>query len=559
MRARRLLPFIPLLYVTASCGGATHAPAPPAAKAKPKSVILMIGDGMGPQQVGLLEAYATRAPHSIYGVKPTAMHQLMDEGQVALSRHHPEGAVVVDSACSATQLAGGEFSGSEMIGLNAEGRVVQTVIERGVARGKATGIVSDTRLTHATPAAFAAHVAHRSMENEIAPQMLAAKVDVLLSGGLRHWVPKGYDKAAMAKRTGKAYPLSKSKRQDDRDLLAEAKAAGYSLVFDREGLDEAGDKVLGLFSWSGMADGITTTATRDSADRREPTLKEMSMAALERLSKDPDGFVLVIEGGQIDWAGHGNDAGTLLHEMIKFDEAVGAVYDWVKAQPDHDVLLVVTADHETGSFGLSYSRNDLPEGRKLPGVGFDGLTYRPGYNFGRLNNLDRLYGQSMTFSEMAYRLEKAIRASPNVLKVDYEADAPEVIAEKLGRQAKILMEVFNAHSEFKIDEAQALRVVQMEPNAHHFEGEYRDGQPHKSMQERWVPRFDEFEAFYVGAGADIKGLMGRAVAEQQGIVWGTGTHTHTPVPVMSYGPGSAQLRGMLHHVEIGRALKGMVE
>ncbi|MFN3197123.1 MAG: alkaline phosphatase [Bradymonadia bacterium] len=549
------------------CGGGKTTPddaAPEAQAGTParvKNVILMIGDGMGPQQVGLLEAYATRAPNSIYEGRPTGFHQLMDEGELGMSRHYPADGVVVDSACSATQLATGAPAGLEMVGLDAQGNPAQTIIELGREMGKATGIVSDTRITHATPASFAAHVAHRSMENEIAIQMLAANVDVLLSGGLQRWVPKGYDKAAVGQMVGGAFTLKSSKRKDDRDLLAEARAAGYSIAFDRKGLDTASDKVLGLFAWSGMADGITHSAHKDKADRRQPTLKEMTMAALDRLSKDPDGFVLMVEGGQIDWAGHSNDAGQMLHEMLKFDEAVGYVHQWVKARKENDTLLVVTADHETGSFGFSYSRNDLPEGKKLPGSGFDGLTYRPSFNFGHVDKLAMLYQQSKTFGQMVGQLADETRKRPGDLKIDYDADSPTEITRKEKARAQAMREIFNAHSAFKIDEAQALRMVQMEPNAYHVEGEYRDGHPHKYMKQKWVPKFDDMEEFYVNGTYDIKGLMGRVVAPLQGVVWGTGTHTHTPVPVISYGPteATALFKGLIHHVEIGQGLKAVLE
>ena len=129
---------------------------------KVKNLILMIGDGMGPQQVGLLEEYAQRAPLSIYNDKgnKTALSIFADAGNMGLSLNAPygsNGSLVVDSACSATQLATGVAAGSEMIGLDNQGNIVETILERAKAQGKATGLVSDTRITHATPAAFAAH------------------------------------------------------------------------------------------------------------------------------------------------------------------------------------------------------------------------------------------------------------------------------------------------------------------------------------------------------------------------------------------------------------------
>ncbi|MEF1187468.1 alkaline phosphatase, partial [Vibrio sinaloensis] len=191
-----------------------------ALSAEIKNVILMIGDGMGPQQVGLLETYANQAPNSIYNGNKTALYKLAQEGVIGSSLTHPEDAIVVDSACSATMLATGQYTASEVIGVDSQGNHIETVLEKAKKAGKATGLVSDTRLTHATPAAFAAHQPHRSLENEIASDMLATGVDVMLSGGLRHWIPKSTNdkgetyKALQTLTQGDVY--LKSKRKDER-------------------------------------------------------------------------------------------------------------------------------------------------------------------------------------------------------------------------------------------------------------------------------------------------------------------------------------------------------
>ncbi len=373
--------------------------AAPASAAEVKNVILMIGDGMGPQQVGLLETYANQAPDSIYGGESTAFYQLAKEGVVGFSLTHPEDAVVVDSACSATQLATGIFSGSEVIGIDAEGNPVETVLELAQAQGKATGLVSDTRLTHATPAAFAAHQPHRSLENEIAVDMLEVGPDVMLSGGLRHWVPQSAseDAEVSSLMDGAYEPVSK--RQDDRNLLAEAVEKGYGLAFSREQLEaDQSDKLLGLLANSGMADGIVYRDTRDDPERQQPTLHEMTQAALNVLEQDEEGFFLMVEGGRIDWAGHDNDAGTMLNEMVKFEEAIQGVYDW--AQGRDDTVILVTADHETGSFGMSYSSANLPEPQAKPGPAFTERDYAPNFNFGDFSILDSLFQQKASFATL---------------------------------------------------------------------------------------------------------------------------------------------------------------
>ncbi|MFM9269824.1 alkaline phosphatase [Halomonas elongata] len=502
----------------------------PASAAEVKNVILMIGDGMGPQQVGLLETYANQAPDSIYDGESTAFYQLAKEGVVGFSLTHPEDAVVVDSACSATQLASGIYSGSEVIGIDAEGNPVETVLELAQARGKATGLVSDTRLTHATPAAFAAHQPHRSLENEIAVDMLEVGPDVMLSGGLRHWVPQSAseDAEVTSLMDGAYEPVSK--RQDDRNLLAEAVEKGYGLAFSREQLEaDQSDKLLGLFANSGMADGIEYRNTRDDADRLEPTLHEMTQAALNRLEQDEDGFFLMVEGGQIDWAGHSNDAGTMLNEMVKFEEAVQGVYDWAKGRDD--TVILVTADHETGAFGLSYSSADLPEPQSKSGPAFAERDYAPNFNFGDFALLDSLYQQKASFS---------------TLLSEFGA------LEEEQRTPARLMEMVNANSDFQIDEAQAEAVLTDKPNPYHVEG-------HSYLEAEEVPAIQDFDAFY--PYNDRGDVLGRVLGTAQNVVWGTGTHTHTPVNVFAWGPAETILpvSSIQHHSDVGQYLKSLVE
>jgi len=496
-----------------------------------KNVIMMIGDGMGPQQVGMLQEYAKRAPNSIYQGKATALEKFSYKGVVGLSSTGPEASIVVDSACSASQLATGVSSGSEMIGLDYVGNPVETILEKAKKMGKATGLISDTRITHATPASFAAHQAHRSMENEIASDMLANSVDVMLSGGLRYWIPASVNSDAevnqeVADLVNEPSIRIKSKRGDDRNLLTEAQSDGYQLAFNLDQMNSAnGDKLLGLFHYSAMMDGIAYTASKDDETRTQPTLKEMTIKALDILAQDPDGFFLMIEGGQIDWAAHYNDAGTMLHELLKFDESIEAVYEWVQGR--NDTLVVITADHETGGFGFSYSRKDIPEATSLEGEAFSDVDYQPNYNFGPLEILDKLYAQSMSFENMWYEAGG-----------DLYQTRPT---------AADIMAVVNANSEFDITLEQAEEIVAREEN------KYQDTE-HQYLYDPEYPNFEDFEEFYVYGEYDHLDLIGRKVAADQNIVWGTGTHTHTPVAVIAYGPVNVvkNYSNLMHHTDVGK-------
>lgn len=502
-----------LCCVLAISCGPRRGPAPaatPAAPERPRNVVLIIGDGMGPQQIGLLELYARRAPGSPYS-GPTAFKHMADTGSTGFSLHYPMDRAVVDSACSATQLALGVPAPSEAIGVDERGDPQPSVLVRAMEAGKATGLVSDTRMTHATPAAFAAHVPHRSLENQIAEQMIATGADVMLSGGRRHWIPSDEEG---------------SRRDDARDLRREAEQAGYTVVEDRATLGAAPEgKLLGLFARSGMMDAIEERATRDDPERTEPTLDELALVALERLSDDEDGFFLMVESGQVDWACHANDAGWLLAEMQRAERVIRTVVAWAEARDD--TLVVVTADHETGGFGISHNRVDKPDPVRLPGAAFTDRAYAPRWNFGPLERLDGLAAQSATWESVLDDLDELPKAE---------------------RTAEALQERVNAVSAFKLDRAGAERVLARGPDRYAEPGDDKDR-----------PVLHDFGAFYYPGNGVRTALIGRELSAAQNVVWATGTHTHTPVPVFAIGPGHRAFAGMHHHTELGQRLIGLVE
>lgn len=504
-----------------------------------KNVILVIGDGMGPQQVGLLLAYAQQAPHGVIESKTTAFDRMLEQGShLTISTTHAAGALVTDSGASASQLATGYFAGPEMLSLDSDGNRRETIVERAKRLGKSTGLVSDTRITHATPAAFAAHQTHRSRENEIAEDLLNVGPDVMLSGGWSFWLPEQVNdtqsqvyRSAIDLIGGRAEAV-RSKRHDSKNLLEQARHMGYSLVFDKAQLQQAQGKTLGLFAATELQNGIAETRLKHDPERIEPTLKEMSQQALEILSKNEQGFFLMIEAGQIDWAAHNNDTGMLLHEMLRLNETLDAVLDWV--QGHDDTLLIVTADHETGGFGFSYSAAGIPEPLALPGDFFqDGTMYQPTSNYGDPEVLDRIYAQQLSYFEIFHRFD----ALPQNRRTPAE-----------------LAKLVNRHTEFKIDEQQAARILKTEKNRF-----YRSG--HKSLGLKRVPSMGFNSAFFPYQSGNRMNLLAREVAESQQVVWATGTHTSTPVYVFVNGPREA-LRSfdkILHHTEIGRIAADALE
>ena len=244
------------------------------------------------------------------------------------------------------------------------GTASATLLELAIAKGKATGVVSTARLTHATPAATYAHVCHRNAEYEIARQAapggagyntaLGSGVDVLMGGISQYWTPFN----ATSNKLG---------RPDGRDLVAEMKAKGYSFVSDLPSLSAApvaaGTKLLGLYDFAVAQGHMSYNLDRDP--NKEPSLAQMTVKSLDILSKNANGFFLMVEGGRIDHALHETNAARALDETIAFDDAIKAAIDKVKTFDPTlaNTLIVVTADHDhTMAFNGYGKRGDSPLG-----------------------------------------------------------------------------------------------------------------------------------------------------------------------------------------------------
>ena len=323
-----------VLFVAAigSCTPTAHsdAPAPFASETSPRNVILFIADGAG-------AAHFTMA-------REVAAHLGLREGlyldpyQSGSVRTHSARERITDSASSATAYATGFKTENGAIAVDTLHRPLQTILEAAEARGMATGLVATSRITHATPAAFASHVPRRSMESEIALQMLDAGVDVLLGGGRRFFLPEARGGA----------------RSDGRDLLEEASVLGYRTIGDLDALEDVeAESVLGLFSESHMPWEIDEAHGEASY---VPHIVRMTQKALEMLAQRETGFFLMVEGSRIDHASHGHDVAAALRETLAYDEAFEAARAF--AEEDGETLLVAVSDHETGGLALGRSLLD---------------------------------------------------------------------------------------------------------------------------------------------------------------------------------------------------------
>ena len=288
----------------------------------PRNVILLIGDGMG---VGAITAgrIASSDGKLVLDTMPVT----------GLVKTCPAVGLVTDSAAAGTALATGVKTKNGMISITPDGRRLRTILETARDMGKSTGIISTKFITDATPAVFVSHADNRAKGEEIASQMLASRVNLIMGGGRKYFLPKGDDGI----------------RADNRNLLDEAKKSGYEVMSSAEEMQKTNsDRILGLFAPDVM-----------TSDRPEPTIAEMASKAILTLGKNRKGFFLMCEGGKIDSNEHKNDAAGMIKEMQMFDEAVGKALDF--ARIDKHTLIIVTADHETGGTAVREPDKDNPK------------------------------------------------------------------------------------------------------------------------------------------------------------------------------------------------------
>ncbi|WP_249435983.1 alkaline phosphatase [Paenibacillus sp. Marseille-Q4541] len=289
---------------------------------KIKNVIFLIGDGMGTPYTTAYR-YMKDDPST-----PLMEKTEFDPYLVGAQMTYPEDEHqnVTDSASAATAMSAGVKTYNAAIAVDNDHTEVKTVLEQAKENGKSTGLVATSEITHATPAAFGAHDISRKNMDAIADdyfdQMINGehKVDVLLGGGKTNFV------------------------RENRDLTKEFQEAGFSYVTDRNALlKDSNSQILGLFADGGLDKAIDRTSAT-------PSLAEMTNTAIDRLDKNENGFFLMVEGSQIDWAGHDNDIVGSMSEMDDFAKAFKAAIDFAKE--DGETLVVATADHSTGGLTL---------------------------------------------------------------------------------------------------------------------------------------------------------------------------------------------------------------
>jgi len=299
-----------------------------------KNIIFLVSDGMSAGTFSMADTLSKRQ----FGKQSAWLNLNLDpRAKRALMETFSADSLVTDSAAGGSAWGGGKRVFNGRINQAEDGTCHTPILQKFQKLGKSVGCVTTVPITHATPASFSVCNESRRNQQEIARQYIDIKFDVMLGGGREFF--------------------DKNLRADGADIFAEFNQKGFDVVQTKtelQSLPKSEKPVLGVFNKSALpytVDHLNDAGLRENV----PTLREMSLFAIEKMKNNPNGFVMQIEGGKVDWAAHGNDLGGLLYDQIAFDETVEAVMKF--AEKDGNTLVIITTDHGNANPGLMYGKS----------------------------------------------------------------------------------------------------------------------------------------------------------------------------------------------------------
>jgi len=293
-----------------------------------KNIIFLVSDGMS-------QGTLTMADHFLQRRDGRHSHwiQLYRDNRVVRSLMDTCSAdsLVTDSAAAGSSWGGGMRVENGKLNVGPNGERPLPILQKFKKEGKAVGCATTVPITHATPASFCVNSDSRKSQPEIAEKYLSMRFDVMMGGGLEYFTAEG--------------------REDGKDLLSAFREAGYAVAQNKAEVatSEVGKPLLGVFGVNGLA--YTVDHLNDETLKASvPTLAEMTATAIGRMKANPEGFVMQVEAGKVDWAAHGNDVAGLIYDQIAFDDAVKVAMDF--AEQDGETLVIITTDHGNSNPGL---------------------------------------------------------------------------------------------------------------------------------------------------------------------------------------------------------------
>lgn len=325
-------------------------------KKYPKNIILLIGDGMGLSEI---------SAGLYYNDAPSNFERFQTIGLIKTSSSSD---LITDSAAGATAFSAGIKTYNGAIGVDKDQNPAETIVEIVSKKGLATGLVATSSVVHATPGSFYAHQKKRKFYENIAYDLVLSDIDFFAGGGLKFF----------------------NQRSDGRDLLVALERKDFEVHTSQLPTAMTTKKQAILLAEDGMPKMI---------ENRGSFLQDATTLAIQKMLENEEGFFLMIEGSQIDWGGHNNEADYLIGEQIDFDKTIGTVLDF--AEKNGETLVIVTADHETGGFTLATKNGDYNQIEPVFSTGGHSATMVPVFAKGPMeSDFAGIYENTAIFHKM---------------------------------------------------------------------------------------------------------------------------------------------------------------
>ena len=462
----RQLPF--MVYLMVFCfSGAFAAP-----EKYPKYVFLFIGDGMSVPQRMMANEFSV-----VNGNGPLAMNMLPVTG---MARTRSSNNLVTDSAASGTAIACGIKTRNGRLGVDENGKKVLSCAEMAKKKGLKVGILSTVMITHATPASFYAHRRSRSQLSLIVDDLFASDFDYFAGGGFG--LPEDKEEAALQRAVSNGYKIARNRE-----------------TF--ENLKSIDGKVMVHLTSSCLPHALDMPY-----HKKYIRMPEMVKKAVELLDNEK-GFFIMCEAGLIDWGCHGNEAATVLHDILSLDESVKIALEFASKHPD-ETLIVVTGDHETGAMTIGFTAG----GNRL--------------------RLERLGQQTMSIDRFHDKIARL-----------YAAKKGEVRFEDIG---PLVGEAFG----YSIEKAAPTNLVRLTE---------RDIDSIKvafdADMKKYRDKVEETKNYLEPLRYGLGNACSMILMQKAGVAWSSDTHSSLPAMTTAKGVGQEYFAGFYENDHIGKVLK----
>ena len=496
------------ILIFSGCSTGTTASVSSSSQSQIKYVFYFIGDGMGPAQIHLTEAYLAASKDgyndSKLGIEKTENLSFTKFPIMGMVTTYCANRFITDSAAAGTALACGEKTLAEVVGLGTDKQTrFNTIAERAKAKGMKVGIVTSVGVDHATPAVFYAHESNRNNYYNIGVQLANSGFDYFAGGSLHQPSPS---RMTMGRRNGN----DNANAVEIKNTYEVAKDNGFKIVTSREELSNCkpGERIIAYNKAEESRHEFYPAI--DKPDNCV-SLAEFTEKGIDLLDNDK-GFFMMVEGGQIDYACHDNDTVTAIYEALAFDEAIEQAIDFYKEHPD-ETLIVVTSDHETGGLTmgnglLEYSTSfEILKNQKMSYAAFKDNVWSK-YTSGQWSSVEDNI--------------------PDALKTDIQSSFGLVYDRLNGYEKNLLEDAYDK------DMASAKRI---RINVHEYSQEdkllYSDNDP-------------------------VSITLVHILADEAGIGWTTFAHTALPVEVHAIGAGSEIFNGFYDNTDVPKKMAKLI-